>query len=189
MDKHGLIAILERARLGTLTSADVDALHVLLRPYLAPEAFDDRERRELPSPRAGAVATVDIDYVRDRYNRGEFRIQTSYRLPDGSLSTDENHRIRFTGQLASMVRALWEVGFDETSRALQNEPAVLRLNVGCQALEAFWSEIVRSVAIIIGHELKVTVTGTAPAPPSPASTSPAHPRGDARAWVTRRRRR
>ena len=177
MDKQALIAILERARRGTLTPTDVDALHALFQPYLTPALPppepEARSHRELRNPRVGSVATVEIDFVRDRYKSGELQVQASYRLPDGSVSTDESHRIRFTGQIAPMVRALWELGFDETSRALQNEPIVARLNVRCEALAAFWSKIVRTIAIIIGYELKVTVTGTAPLSAAPVrSVSP-----------------
>lgn len=163
MDKQALMHILERARLGALTPTDVDALHALFRPYLAPEPPPEEEpsHRELYNPRAGSVATVDVDFVRDRHAGGEFVIQPSYRLADGSLSTDPGRRIRFTGQVVPLVRALWELGFDETCRAQQNEAAVVRLNVRCQALDAFWAEIVLTIAIIIGYELKVTVTGGA----------------------------
>lgn len=163
MDNEALARILDRARRGALTPTDVDALHALFQPYLESAAPpEEGQPRESLNARAGSAATVDIDFVRDRYSRGELVVQASYRLPDGEVVTDVVHRITFTGQLVAMVRALWELAFDQTARAQQVEPATLRLNVGCDALEAFWSEVVRTVAIIIGYELGVTVTGTAP---------------------------
>lgn len=168
MDKQALLAILERARCGALTPTDVDALHALFRPLLAtPSASLSGKveaRREPVNPRAGSVATVEIDFVTDSVNRHEFRVQASYRLPDREVLRDRSRAIHFTGQVAATVRALWEVGFDTVLRVQQCDPAVTRLSVRCETLDAFWFEIVSTIAIIIGYELKVTVCGALASP-------------------------
>ncbi len=163
MDKQALLAILDRARRGALTATDVDALHALFRPLLAgppqPPSGERKPHREPVNPRVGSMATVTFDFVPDRLPAGEFHIEASYRLPGGELIRDPYRCIRFTGQVAPMVRTLWEVGFDVALRAQQNDPAATRLSVRCEALDAFWAEIVNTIAIIIGHELKITVCG------------------------------
>jgi len=168
MDIQALRRILDRVEAGATTVTDADTLRAIFRPYLDPApsgpAQEGAHRYESFSQRIGSQATVAINYVRDRYPRGEFQIQTTYRLPDGGVSTDESHRIQFSGQYAPVIRELWDVGFDETLRALQNEPTAVRIAVNCPEMEAAWSETVRTVAVIIGHELDVIVAGTAPDP-------------------------
>ncbi len=164
MDIQALTRILDRVGRGASTSTDADALRAILQPYLCPAVPSREEARHSDSfnPRVGSQATVALTFVRDRYPRGEFLIRTTYRLPDGSVSADEGRRIRLSADYAPLIHELWDVGFDEVARALQNGPAVVRLAVACANLEAFWSETVRTVAIIIGYELNIVVTGTAP---------------------------
>lgn len=169
MDKQALLAILERAQRGALTPTDVDTLHALFRPILIgpPEPLSGEYalHREPSNPRVGSVATVEIDFTTDRATGPEFSVQASYHLPGGRVMRDRRRSFHFTGNVVPMVRALWEVGFDVVLRAQQNEPAVTRLSVRCETLDAFWFGIVSTIAIIIGYELKVTVCG--------AHTSPA----------------
>jgi hypothetical protein len=168
MDLQALKCIIERVETGCTTATDAEALRALFRRELTPcPASSPREEahhRDATSQRVGSAAVVAVNFVRDRYARGEVQVQASYRLRGGGCSTDRATRVGIGDCAAPFIRELWTVVFDAVALAQQFEPDSVVIKLNCRDLGDPWRQFVRATAEITALELRVLVAGTAPDP-------------------------
>lgn len=119
-------------------------------------------REDVWSRRRGSAATVRLRFTQDRYPLGELAVRTTYRLSDGTRDATRSRRIYFGHTFVSVLREIWDVIFDEATRAQQFEPRSLVLHLRLKGIPRVWGWVVRIVAELVAYELKLVVKGADP---------------------------
>ncbi len=123
-----------------------------------------RHREDLWSRRRGSAATVMLRYTRDRYPLGELAVRTTYRLPDGARDLAQSRRVYLGNTFVTVLREIWDVVFDQATRAQQYDPRSVVLRLRLKGIPRLWGWVVRIVVELIAYELKLVVKGADPIP-------------------------
>ena len=111
--------------------------------------------------RRDAVATVHVTCSHSRYALGEIVVQTTYRLRDDRTETDRPHRIYLNLQPTPVIRALWEVIFEEAFQAQLYQAQAITIHLAPETVPPPWDQRVYTLVEIVAAELRVVVRGTA----------------------------